>query len=148
METNQQDDDFEETDDEEDEEDQPPTPRRKRVSGLVKLTGKPKTPQKSTPKTSRIKNTGIKDKKPKNIPTGDMPRPPVGRHTQRQRDVGVISGRSNPVEQRRDDPTVPRSKRPIVFVSKKLPVAHNAAINIPDSGGEENDIWVISSEND
>jgi hypothetical protein len=146
METNQQDDDFEETDDEEDEQDQPRTPRKKRVSGLVKLTGKPKTPQKSTPKTSRTKKT-IKDKNPKNIPTGDTARPAVGRPTQRQSDVGVTSGISDPVE-RRKDPTVPRSRRPIVFVPKNLHVAHNSVTNIPDSGGEENDIWVISSDDD
>jgi hypothetical protein len=127
-----EDDNEDETEYDEDDEDTPITPRKKRVSGLVRLTGKPKTPQKSTPKRSRV--TKGKTTKPNiiKIPASDndtTPKPltklkPYGRRKSKESTNGEIKIRS----QRTNDT--------------------ESGMMIPDSAGEAKDVWIISSDDE
>ena len=126
METvNPDEDELEDTQDE-DEDDEAPAAsrRRKRVSGLVTLTGKQKTPQKTTPKKPRTPQKSSKTRttgRAMEIPASDedesTPRPPKPR------------GR-------------PKASKP---QPSKLPERPAEGFVVPDSAGEERDVWVISS---
>lgn len=129
METvNPDEDELEDTDDDdEDEEETPSTPRRKkRVSGLVTLTGKPKTPQKTTPKKAQTKGKSVKRG------TGS--------------DVHLVPASDEEVA--RSAPK-PRS-RPKGAKSKDPNTSTKPAktFEVPDSAGEANDVWIISSDED
>jgi len=127
---NLEDDDVDETSDEDkyDENDIPVTPRKKRVSGLVRLTGKPKTSQKSTTKQPRmIKGKSSKPSPVEIVSSSDddtTPRPAPHKP----------DGRIKP------EMTERRERRP-----NSAKQNENVLI-IPDSDGEAKDIWIISSD--
>jgi len=141
MESNIVDDDVQESENDYDEEDEdaPVTPRRRRVSGLVRLTGRPKTP---TPKKSRTTKTRKSGKEVPNTLSVDAtdddatPKPaskrkPRGRPKKNARAVDSTSAASAPGILRR---TKTAGGQPLLMV--------------PDSAGEEKDVWIISSDDE
>ena len=130
---------------EEEEEEEHPTPsRRRRTAELLPLAGKPKPPKKSAPKASRAKGKQpmqVATEKVTVVPVSDeeaTPKP-VRRKTQPRRKtpdeieiVDVVEG----VETPKAPP--PRKKAQKKRVEKI----------IPDSAGEERDVWVISSDDE
>jgi hypothetical protein len=143
METYHQADDDEETDDDDDDDDRPITQRKKRVSGLVKLTGKPKIPQQATAKKPRTKETSKRNKVQESIPASDndaTPKPAVRKSRGRPKSGGFeeIEVVQNPGDFM---PVASRSNR--TETSNDM---HSVVTIIPDSGGESNDVWVISSD--
>lgn len=137
------DDDIQESEDEDDEEEQdiPTTPRKKRISGLVRLTGKPKTP---TPKKARAtKNVKEKSRKEtSNVVSVDAidddatPKPvskrkPQGRPKKNAKTVDSTSEVSRPAASRSAKDT-----------------GGGTLMMVPDSAGEANDVWIISSDDD
>jgi hypothetical protein len=128
----EEEDDIDATEVDEDEEDVPIISRRKRVSGLVQLTGKPKTPRKSTPKKSRAKKG--KSDEVKIVPASDddatpkpsTPRKPRGRAKKAKAVDDIV------------DPKIQ---------SHLQKQTTNSSI-IPDSAGEAKDVWIISSDDE
>jgi hypothetical protein len=129
--------DMDDTEVDEDDQDLPVTPRKKRVSGLVRLTGKPKTPQKSTSKKSRAKKG-----KPHEVeivpatdddatPKPNTPRKPRGR-PKKPKTVTQTTDTVNPDILQKTD----YEKR------------STNSMMIPDSSGEAKDVWVISSDDE
>jgi hypothetical protein len=133
-----------ESDDDDEEEEQRPTPRRRKpASGLIPLVGKPKTPKSNT-KSSRA-----------------VGKQPSKRATEKVTMVPGSDEEATPKPVRRKAP--PRRKTldgmEIVDVSEgletlKTPLPRKKAQKkqlekiIPDSAGEERDVWVISSDNE
>jgi hypothetical protein len=154
METNLQDDDSEETDDSDSEDDDKPIkPRKKRVSGPVRLTGKskitPKTTPKTTPQKSR-KKTANKTSVQQNIPLTNNEATPKPLRVRKQPVANPtnpldIEDGSNTGRLKPSIPAIPGHSQP------KRPIASNQtapSLTIPDSAGEANDVWVISSDDD
>jgi hypothetical protein len=128
METvNPDEDELDDTDDDDEDEETPATPRRKkRLSGLVTLTGKQKTPQKTTPKKAATKGKSVRRGMTSTamvVPASDeevTPKPPKPRGRPKGAKSKVAAAPAKPVE---------------TFV-------------VPDSAGEANDVWIISSDED
>lgn len=129
---NLEDDDVDDTDedDDEDDEDVPTAPRKKRVSGLVRLTGKPKTPQKSAPKKSRTTR---------------------GKTT--KADVAEIlasddNATPKPVTKRKPRGRPKSIKTKDVEMQGRRTKETESTTMVPDSAGEAKDVCIISSDDD
>jgi len=142
MEGNSTEDDVHESqsedDDDDDYDDIPITPRKKRVSGLVRLTGKPKTPTPGKPRATK----GTKGKSVKEAVAVDAtddestPKPAVKRKPR-----GKSKRKANMVDRTSEIGAqgVPRWTED---------VDGGTLMMVPDSAGEANDVWVISSDDD
>lgn len=122
------DNDDEMDDSEDDNEDAPVAARKKPVSGLIRLTGKSKTSQKSTPTKAQTKNGNSTNGDVVEIPASDndaTPKP-VMKRTPRGRPK---SSKSTKVER-------PTKKK------------NGIEMMVPDSAGEARDIWIISSDDE
>lgn len=137
------DDDDDETEDEdEDDEDESITPRRKRASGLVTPTRKPKNPQKPTAKKTRAKKPSKKDTTQQIISATDDDATP--RPTKRQQNLAISP--SVEIPQFPAESTLVSRSKPRLASSKSN--APGGLPEIPDSAGEEHDIWILSSDED
>jgi hypothetical protein len=142
MKGNTLDDDIQESESEDDDEedDIPVTPRKKRVSGLVRLTGKPKTPTPKKPRATKGRNAKSVKESP-NIVSVDAtddeatPRPAAKRKPR---------GRPKKNAQIVDS----TSEIGIPGVSRRTEDTGGTLMMVPDSAGEANDVWVISSDDD
>jgi len=117
--------------DEDDDEDEevPKTRRKKRGSDLVRLTGKSKEPPKPKATTPKKSKRQTKKEKTVVIPASD------GDDSE-----GIIQRHTPPPPRRRGRPkkTTPEPK----IVKKNA----NSVEMVPDSAGEERDVWIISSD--
>jgi len=123
---NQDDEDVEETEDHNGGQDDDiiATPRRKRVSELVRLTGKPKTPQMSHTRRSRVK--------------GKVTERSDADHT-RQID-NIEKNTSTGTRKQRCQWAKPKSNNKAIAIAEQT-----GRLMIPDSDGEEKDVWISSS---
>ena len=138
MESSGMDDGIQEPEDEMDDEEDliSVTPRKKRVSGLVRLTGKPRT---LTPKKLRTKK-------------GKLTKPRSG----------IVSVNATD-DERSQNPTpkrkprgIPRRNKTIVNSASEIGAVDISrqtkdiedGMTVPDSAGEARDVWVISSDDD
>lgn len=141
LEGNAMDDDIQESEDEDDEEEEdiPTTPRKKRISGLVRLTGKPKT---STPKKARATKNVREKKETPNVVSVDAtdddatPKP-----------VSKRKPRGRPKKNAKTVDSTSEVSRPAASRSAK-DTGGGTLMIVPDSAGEANDVWIISSDDD
>jgi hypothetical protein len=142
MEGNTVDDDIQESESEDDDEedDIPITPRKKRVSGLVRLTGKPKTPTPKKPRTTKGRNAkSVKESS--NVVSVDAtddeatPKPAAKRKPRGRpkKNAKIVDS---------------RTEIGVPGVSRRTEDACGTLMMVPDSAGEANDVWVISSDDD
>lgn len=128
------------SEDGEDQEDNARAPRKKRVSGLVRLTGKPKTPQKEAPKR---KPRTRKTQDDAAVPTESVvPAPPARKVRGRPKKntnngVETTDASKEAVEEPISKPSKPANRR-----------RKESILVIPDSAGEASDVWVVSSDDD
>jgi hypothetical protein len=150
METNQQDDDSEEINDSEDEDDDKPVKsRKKREFGPARLTGKPQPTSKTTPQKPR-KKTANETSVPQHIPHTNhgAPPKPVGVRKQplaKPTNHSDIEGGSNTARLKPSIPVIPGHSQPNHPIASEHTISQ---LTIPDSAGEANDVWVISSDDD
>jgi hypothetical protein len=118
-----------------------PTRRKRKVCGLVKLTGKPRSAPEASPKgksQDKAKNTtSSKAKRKVAMKTSSRENQDVSTRHADQTDIEV-----HQIEEL--DQTPPQITKP--EKSRRQPKKSNLVI--PDSAGEESDVWVISSEDD
>ena len=137
-------DDVEESEDDAEEEGRPSPRRRRRAAGLIPLAGMPRTPNKTTLKTSRAKGT-----QPAKVATESItvvpgtdeeatPKPVRKKVQPRRKTLDEIE-----IVDVSEGVITPKAPAPRKKQQKK-----RAEKIIPDSAGEERDIWVISSDDD
>lgn len=133
----EEEDDIDDTEIDENDEDVPITPRKKRVSELVQLTGKPKTLQKSTLKKSRAKKGKLDEDKI--VPASDddvTPKPTSPCKPRRP-------NKAKAVNEPTDIVNLKMQNRP-----NNLKKRSTNSMIIPDSAGEAKDVWIISSDDE
>jgi hypothetical protein len=138
METNVEDHDSDDSEDnesdDEDNEEKSKKARKKRVSGLMRLTGKPKAAADTRTTPKKKKTTAVEADDEKTSPKQATSKKSRSRPRKNTKDAAIEILET--VECRPSTTSAPGRKKS----------SASGVLDIPDSAGEEDDVWIISSD--